>query len=33
MSFIRSDAAPTTEYRNPGPGGSWDELSESAYAD
>jgi len=33
MSFIRSDAAPTTEYRTPGPGGRWDELSESAYAD
>lgn len=31
MSFIRSDAAPTTEYRDPGPGDTWDELSERAY--
>ncbi|MEU6796765.1 hypothetical protein ABZ907_34155 [Nonomuraea wenchangensis] len=33
MSFIRSDAAPTTEYRAPGPGGAWDELSATAYVD
>lgn len=31
MSFIRSDAAPTTEYRAPQPGETWDELSERAY--
>lgn len=33
MSFIRSNAAPTTEYRTPGPGMRWDELSVSAYDD
>jgi hypothetical protein len=33
MSFIRSDAAPTTEYRQPGPGATWDELSAHAYVD
>jgi hypothetical protein len=33
MSFIRSDAAPTTEYRTPPPGGAWDELARVAYAD
>ena len=33
MSFIRSDAATTTEYREPPPGGAWDELARRAYAD
>ncbi|MFE2756234.1 hypothetical protein ACFXGA_29965 [Actinosynnema sp. NPDC059335] len=33
MSFIRSDAAPTTEYRTPPPGRAWDELAAVAYAD
>lgn len=32
MSFIRSDAATTTTYRDPAPGGAWDELSRAAYA-
>jgi hypothetical protein len=33
MSFIRSDAAITTEYRDPAPGGAWDELARQAYVD
>lgn len=33
MSFIRSDAATTTEYRDPAPGGAWDELARQAYVD
>jgi hypothetical protein len=33
MSFIRSDAATTTTYRDPGPGGAWDELARRAYVD
>ncbi|GAA1933628.1 DUF4437 domain-containing protein [Nocardioides hwasunensis] len=33
MSFIRSDAATTTTYRDPGPGGAWDELARHAYVD
>ncbi|MFC4852201.1 DUF4437 domain-containing protein [Actinophytocola glycyrrhizae] len=33
MSFIRSDAATTTEYRDPPPGGAWDELARQAYVD
>lgn len=33
MSFIRSDAATTTEYRDPAPGGTWDELARQAYVD
>ena len=33
MSFIRSDAATTTEYRDPAPGGTWDELARRAYVD
>lgn len=33
MSFIRSDAPTTTTYRDPGPGGAWDELARSAYVD
>ncbi|WP_434441619.1 hypothetical protein [Lentzea sp. E54] len=33
MSFIRSDAAPTTVYRTPPSGGAWDELAGVAYAD
>ncbi|GAB3434678.1 DUF4437 domain-containing protein [Actinophytocola sediminis] len=33
MSFIRSDAATTTEYRDPPPGGAWDELAGQAYVD
>jgi hypothetical protein len=33
MSFIRSDAATTTEYRDPAPGGAWDELARTAYVD
>ncbi|MFD4668752.1 hypothetical protein ACFWNN_03405 [Lentzea sp. NPDC058450] len=33
MSFIRSDAATTTEYRTPPPAGAWDELARVAYAD
>ncbi|MCS7475702.1 DUF4437 domain-containing protein [Umezawaea endophytica] len=33
MSFIRSDKATTTEYRDPPAGGAWDELARQAYAD
>jgi hypothetical protein len=33
MSFIRSDATTTTEYRDPAPGGAWDELARQAYVD
>ncbi|OLF14093.1 hypothetical protein BLA60_02710 [Actinophytocola xinjiangensis] len=33
MSFIRSDAATTTEYRDPPPGGAWNELARQAYVD
>lgn len=33
MSFIRSDASTTTEYRDPAPGGAWDELARQAYVD
>lgn len=33
MSFIRSDAATTTDYREPAPGGAWDELARQAYVD
>lgn len=33
MSFIRSDAPTTTEYRAPAPGGAWDELARLAYVD
>lgn len=33
MSFIRSDAPTTTEYRTPAPGGAWDELARLAYVD
>lgn len=33
MSFIRSDATTTTEYRDPPPGGAWDELARQAYVD
>jgi hypothetical protein len=31
MSFIRSDGRTSTEYRNPGAGGTWQELSRVAY--
>lgn len=33
MSVIRSDAATTTTYRDPAPGGAWDELARRAYVD
>lgn len=32
MSFIRSDGPTTTTYREPSPGGSWQELAERAYS-
>lgn len=31
MSFIRSNGPTTTTYRDPGPGGSWEELAAHAY--